>query len=145
MRYRPLLLLAATLATLSPPAFADSEQARKDYRLHCSGCHQADGSGRPENDIPDMRGSLSHFLRSAAGRQFLVQVPGTSQSALSNGEIASLLNWMLGRFSPGEIPAGFQPYSEAEVAAYRAQPLTDVFATRAAIVKEINAIGYPLR
>lgn len=128
-----------TLASAVHGADAGSPQA--NYMLHCSGCHGIDGSGSPGAGIPTMRNSLGHFLRVPGGRDFLVQVPGTSQSALPNGAVAELLNWILGKFSPGEMPLGTPPYSEPEVAKLRNQPLDDVPAFRAEIVGQLKNIG----
>jgi hypothetical protein len=89
-----------------------------------------------------MRNAVGHFLRLPEGRAFLVQVPGTSNSALSDAEIAVLLNWMLPQFSKKEIPPGFKPYTTGEVAALRGRRLDDVFATRTAIVKRLADMGY---
>jgi hypothetical protein len=100
-----LALLAAALL-LSGSALADANlAARRQYILHCTGCHQADGSGVPSGGVPDMRSQLGHFLKVPEGRAFLVKVPGTSNAALSNSDIARLLNWMLRSFSASD-PAG---------------------------------------
>jgi hypothetical protein len=88
-----------------------------------------------------MRGALGHFLRLPEGRDFLVQVPGTSQSALSDAEVAEMLNWILQSYSPEQIPAGFKPYTKQEVTALRSRPLDDVSGRRAAIVKRLAEQG----
>lgn len=121
---------------------AAADRNRNNFLLHCSGCHQQDGSGSPENGIPSMQGRVSHFLRLAEGRAFLVQVPGTSQSALGDAAIAELLNWMVKQFSRDEIPPDFIPYSAAEVARLRVQRLSDVPAKRAAVVGSLRDMGY---
>jgi len=87
-------------------------------------------------------GAVGHFLRLPEGRAFLVQVPGTSNSALSDAQIAVLLNWMLPQFSREEIPPDFVPYTAEEVTRLRNQRLDDVAATRAAIVTRLAAMGY---
>ena len=46
-----LLLLTALL----PLAALAGERPRINYLLHCSGCHQPDGSGSAENGIPNMK------------------------------------------------------------------------------------------
>ncbi|HET7774852.1 MAG TPA: hypothetical protein VFK74_00630 [Azospira sp.] len=142
-RLLSMLLLGLTGLTTLPAMAGDV--AKRNYLLHCSGCHQADGSGSAENGIPDMRRNLGHFLRTADGRAFVVQVPGTSQSALGHAEVADLLNWLLPAISAAEVPPGFQPFSAAEVAAYRGAPLPDVFATRGRIVEAVRGLGYPLQ
>lgn len=119
-----------------------ADRSRNNFLLHCSGCHQQDGSGSPENGIPSMRGRVSHFLRLPEGRAFLVQVPGTSQSALGDAAVAELLNWMVNQFSRDEIPPGFIPYTAAEVARLRALRLSDIPAKRAAVVGSLRDMGY---
>jgi mono/diheme cytochrome c family protein len=112
-----------------------------NYMLHCSGCHGQDGSGSPEVGIPNVRGSLGHFFKAPNGREFLIQVPGSSQSPLSNAETAELLNWMVKTFSPNEIPAGTAPYTTAEVARLRSAPLADAPARRNEIVRLLKEQG----
>lgn len=129
------------LALTSLVHSADAGSPLANYMLHCSGCHGADGAGSPRAGIPTMRNTLGHFLRVPGGRDFLIQVPGTSQSALPNGAVAELLNWILGKFSPGETPPGTPPYTEQEVAELRSHLLADVPASRAQIVGQLRNIG----
>lgn len=138
------LMSAMVLACLAIPASAatPASHARTNYMLHCSGCHQQDGGGNPENGIPDMKNKVGHFLRDADGRDFLVQVPGTSQAALNDAQIADLLNWMVHAFSAEQVPAGFRPYSTEEVTRLRSHRLDDVPAFRAAIVDRLGRLGY---
>jgi mono/diheme cytochrome c family protein len=119
-----------------------ADRNRSNFLLHCSGCHQQDGSGSPENGIPSMKGRVSNFLRLPEGRAFLVQVPGTSQSALGDAAVAELLNWMVNNFSRDEIPPEFIPYTAIEVARLRALRPSDVPAKRAAIVGSLRDMGY---
>lgn len=119
-----------------------ADLGRQHYVLNCAGCHQFDGTGSRSHEIPNMRGAVGHFLRLPEGRAFLVKVPGTSNSKLTDGEIATLLNWMVAEFSRREIPPDFVPYTTAEVTRLRSHPLDDVAATRAAIVAKLAAMGY---
>lgn len=139
-------LAATVLAVLlgAVPALAHAGpdgKARAQYILGCAGCHQVDGSGVSRSGIPTMRNQLGHFLSLPDGRAFLVKVPGTSNSAFSNADVARMLNWMAHAFSEATLPAGFTPYTEAEVAAYRKAPLDDVPGARAAIVAQLAARG----
>lgn len=130
------------LALLSSPAWAaDAGSPRMNYMLHCSGCHGQNGSGSEGAGVPNMRGALGHFLKAEHGREFLIQVPGTSQSALSNDEVAELMNWILKNFSKGQVPANTAPYTTAEVAMLRANPLVDVAGRRSEIIKNLQAQG----
>ena len=109
-----------------------------NYKLQCMGCHTPDGSGA-EGRVPSMRSTLLPFSAVAAGRQFLVQVPGASQSTLSNAELADLLNWMIENLSSEPRGVVFKRFTAAEVASYRRKPLVDVGATRERL---LNAPGH---
>jgi hypothetical protein len=129
------LLLAAALA-----APAAAERPEIHYLLHCQGCHRADGAGSPHG-IPALRGSVGRFLAVPGGRAYLVRVPGSALSPLSDGELAALLNWMIGRFGPADAARDLDPYSAAEVGRYRGEPLVDVAAMRARLIERIDAIS----
>jgi hypothetical protein len=110
---------------------------RINYMLHCQGCHLPDGSGTPEK-VPALRNTVGRFLHVAGGREYLIQVPGTAQSALTDAEVAAVLNWILENFSKEELPADFAPYSTVEVTRLRRQPLADVSAVRAGLVARMS-------
>ena len=128
-------------ATVDPPASA-AAAGRGYYTLHCAGCHQTDGTGSAAHEIPNMKGTVGHFLRLPEGRAFLVQVPGTANSPLSDAQVAVLLNWMLPQFSQAELPPGFVPYTAGEVTRLRNDRLDDVAGTRAALVTRLAGMGY---
>ncbi len=146
MRRRCLRLalpLAAALAGL--PAAASAEPARVLYMLHCQGCHLADGSGKP-GEVPSLAGALGRFPCVSGGRAYLVQVPGSAHSPLSDAELASVLNWMVARFGPAEEASALVPYDAAEVMRHRASPLVDVAATRAELLRRMaGSRGGPCR
>jgi mono/diheme cytochrome c family protein len=144
-RLRFGVVLACTLPiVVAASASLAAEPGRNYYVLNCAGCHQMDGSGSAAHEIPNMKGAVGHFLRLPEGRAFLVQVPGTSNSALTDAEIAVLLNWMLPQFSRAEMPPGFVPSTADEVTRLRKQRLDDVAGTRAAIVTRLAGMGYPV-
>ena len=93
------------------------------------GCHLEDGSGAP-GKVPSLRTTLIPFAQTPAGRRYLVQVPGTSQSALSDREIAELLNWMIRSLSDRAVPRGLGDFTAGEVGSYRSERLRDAAATR---------------
>ncbi len=132
------LLLAGVSGLLAGEALADT--AKKNYRLHCMGCHQADGRGAPDNGIPSMRGEVGHFLRVPEGRAYLSQVPGTLNTPLSDGETAELLNWVMVNIGRDSLPAGFRPYSADEVAAYRASVPQDIPGMRLRLLRQLEAL-----
>ena len=128
--------VALALLLISPP-LAATEPAEADYMLNCQGCHLPDGSGFPARQVPDLRNQMARFLAVPGGREFLVQVPGAAQTALNDADLARLLNWMLLRFSAAQLPADFRPYSAAEVAPLRRQPLAQVNQVRSALLERL--------
>jgi mono/diheme cytochrome c family protein len=104
-----------------------------NYKLDCQGCHLPDGSGLA-GSVPSIKGELVRFLSVEGGRAFLIQVPGSANSKLSDADLADLMNWLL--IAKGGATAGsFKEYTADEVAAYRASRLVDVNGVRAQLVK----------
>jgi mono/diheme cytochrome c family protein len=142
------LALAAGCAGLLSQALADPGYApvlrtppvQASYMLNCMGCHLADGSGAP-GKVPSLRDSLARLAMSAAGRRYLVQVPGASQSALTNAELARLLSWMVRDLSAAGAPRGFKDFTTSEVAGYRGTPLLDARAMRARLLRAPRRSG----
>jgi hypothetical protein len=138
------IVAGVALAAVAVGAPRGARPPETNYLLVCSGCHLRDGAGLPHAGIPRMKDKLGYFLRSDAGRAFLVQVPGTSSAPLTDREVAELLNWMLARFSPAEVPASAAPYTESEVTVLRARRMDDVAAIRARVVQELRRTGAPI-
>jgi mono/diheme cytochrome c family protein len=86
--------------------------------LHCMGCHTSDGSGEPGR-VPSVRETLLPRASTEAGRKYLVQVPGSAQSRLSNADLAEVLNWMIRNLTPESQRQPFKPYTAEEVARLR--------------------------
>jgi|TARA_B100002003_G_scaffold249552_1_gene286202 hypothetical protein len=112
---------------------------RSDYMLNCQGCHLPDGSG-VIGKVPSFA-DLGDFLTVDGGREFIVRVPGTAQSKLSDANTARVLNWILGNFSASSLPAEFVPYSREEVAVLRSVRLDDVGSERARLIRKIEESG----
>ncbi len=142
-RLRPVAAIAAlALCGIAGPGYAEVvEPVRADYMLACQGCHLDDGRGFPARGVPKLTAYFGNFLKVPGGREFLVQVPGSAQSDLSNERLAALLNWMLRTFSPNQLPANFVDYGAAEVGRLRTHPLVTVAATRVELVRRIDKIG----
>jgi len=124
---------AAVFAAALGSARIAAADPHEDYMLHCQGCHGPGGEGLA-GSVPSFRDNVARFVAVPAGREYLVRVPGTSQSELSDARIAALLNWLLHAFSPKQIPADFVPYDEAEVARVRHPPLLNVQAVRSGLL-----------
>jgi mono/diheme cytochrome c family protein len=104
--------------------------------LNCQGCHAADGRGL--NDIPAMADFVGTFLKVEGGRAYLVRVPGSANSPLSDQALADVLNWILLTMSPEQLPQPFMLYDAEEIASFRQQPLTDAAATRARLLAKLK-------
>jgi mono/diheme cytochrome c family protein len=111
---------------------AHAETPRVNYMLQCQGCHGAEGRGAP-GTVPTLAG-VGRFLAVPGGREYLVRVPGSSQSALADAELAEVLNWMIREFDPRD----FAPYTAEEVARVRRPPLDDVTAARRELLQKLG-------
>lgn len=136
------VVMLAQSAVAQPPVPINVERATTNYRLNCQGCHLPDGSGLP-GVVPTMKGLIGNFLTVPGGRDFLVQVPGSSFSPLSDAELAELLNWILLTMSGEQGTADFEPYTEAEVQQTRQRLLVDVAKVRETLVN--SRTGTPPR
>lgn len=114
-----------------------------NYQLQCAGCHLGNGMGSPANDTPRMTGFVGNFLKVPGGREFLVRVPGMSQSALNDGQLAELLNWLLGEggMAGNSSPVDYLPYTAEEVTALRRKAMLNVPGTRAGLIQAMRAQG----
>jgi mono/diheme cytochrome c family protein len=124
-----IALVAALPAAAEPPRIL--------YMLHCQGCHLEDGAGKP-GEVPALAATLGGFAALPGGRAYLVQVPGSANSPLSDAELAAVLNWMLASFASPADATSFVPYDAAEVARHRAAPLVDVTAIRSDLVRRMG-------
>jgi mono/diheme cytochrome c family protein len=125
-----LLGLAGALALADEPA-----RAKQHYQLHCMGCHGEDGAGL-EGRVPSLRGTLARISSGDPGRDYVMRVPGVTQSTLSSAELAEVLNWAITEFSDAAVARGTRPFTAAEVARARSQPLLEIGAARARVVSE---------
>ena len=117
-----LLIILAVLLLSGGVEAADDSQAR--YLLHCRGCHLANGSGLPP-DVPTLVDEIGRLVASPAGREYVVRVPGVSQSALDDEDLAVVLNWILETFNADTLPADFRSYSAGEITEAREKVLAD--------------------
>jgi mono/diheme cytochrome c family protein len=127
----------AALASLGADALASPTH---DYVLHCMGCHGATAEGVP-GKVPPLAHTLIQFMRSPAGRHYVLRVPGASNSTLTDSQLAEVLNWIATRFGGEQPSAPVAPFTAPEVAAQRHVPMASVQATRREVVKELAATG----
>jgi hypothetical protein len=116
------------LCCQSVQAEINDERAHSNYQIFCQGCHSPKGDGN--GGVPQMKGLVGHFLKSTQGREYLVQVPGSANSALDNEQLAEVLNWIIKNFADDSAPADWRRYSAEEVEVLRQSPLLEVVAFR---------------
>jgi len=135
-----LRVLFVTASVASGAAARADQSLQTLYTLNCSGCHGAGGLGVPEAGIPNLN-EAGRYVRTTLGREYLIEVPGLSQSRLDDATAARLLNWVLRKFSAERLPPDFKPYSAAEVTRFRADKVSDPKARRDAILAELRDRG----
>jgi len=141
---RIIFVIMSLLVVLVSPftsAEINRQRALDNYIMLCQGCHLPDASGVPDK-VPSIKDFAGHFLRVEGGREFLIQVPGSANSALDDVELTELLNWMLLEFSAQELPENYQPLTVAEVGVLRKDPLTEVVHSRQKLVDAIARLGF---
>jgi mono/diheme cytochrome c family protein len=146
-----VMLAAAIALALGGTACASGEAV---FAANCAVCHQSDGQG-VQGIYPALADTVGRYVEASAGRAYLVHVVafgmtgaiesrGTAYNGfmqpwtqLSDAQIAAVLNYILSGFNAKILPAGFKPYTAAEVKGLRAasKSFDQVHAERAAIVK----------
>lgn len=124
----PILALAG-VAGIMRFAAADPQA---DYLLHCGGCHRPDASGAPPS-VPSLAGTLGRIAATAEGRDYLVRVPGASQTPLTDEALAAVVNWVLLTFNADALPPDFEPLTGREVGRSRRNVLADPLKMRRAL------------
>ena len=111
------------------------------YLTSCGGCHGVEGVSAPR-DVPTLRHLTGSFLCTRQGRQFIVRLPDVALSTLSDRMLTAVMNWVV--FDLGapasRAPQG-RPYTVAEVARLRREPLTQTGLTayRNEVVAQLQA------
>jgi cytochrome c553 len=116
------LALSLLMSVLPDTAF--SATPRINYLLHCSGCHLPGGQGNPPN-VPTLLQELGRMMGVAAMRTYVVRVPGSAYSSLSDEELTAVANWILEEFNAETLPVDFVPLSTTEVTRARQESLPD--------------------
>ena len=80
-------------------------------------------------------------MRSPEGRNYVLRVPGAASSALSDEQLAAVLNWLAVTYDSSATANQPAPFTSTEVAAVRHQPLLSVLATRSAVVQNLSTTG----
>jgi cytochrome c553 len=133
--------LAQTAGWVAALALARTVAAgpEQDYVLYCMGCHGVTAQGVPGR-IPPLAGALARFMRTSAGRNYVLRVPGAANSVLSDAQLAAVLNWLAAYYRNPDDPLP-QPFTVQEVTDVRHIPLADVQTTRREVVSALAATG----
>ena len=107
---------------LAVPAFTKPES---NYLLGCGGCHGEKGISNSKL-VPDLHDQVGFYLNIPEGRAYLVRLPNVAFSIMSDQELTDVLNFMVFRIGGASVPAHTAPYTVAEVARLRKQPLNEV-------------------
>ena len=99
-------------------------RAKFNYQMLCMGCHTPAGIGN--GHVPQMKGFIGNFLKFQEGREYLVRVPGSANSALDNSQLAEVLNWMILTYAEASLPEKVVPYTADEISALRPNPFFEV-------------------
>ncbi len=132
---RRILPGAILCALLTPPCPAAPPEVipslpkpQADYLLNCGGCHGLNGLSNGML-VPDLQSQIGYFLRLHEGREYLVRLPNVAFSAMSDEELAAVLNFIVFQIGGTGVPGDAARYSAAEVAALRRRPLNEVSLT----------------
>lgn len=127
--------LCCLVSTASATEIND-KRAKFNYQMLCQGCHTPDGSG--VKDVPQIKGFIGNFLANKKGREYLVRVPGSANSALNDKDLAEVLNWIILEMGDKSIPKNLQRYTADEVAKLRKNPLFEVVEYRKQLLLELS-------
>jgi hypothetical protein len=138
--HRALAVACAVASFIHGGCGAAHASPAQDYMLNCMGCHGTQAQGVP-GKIPPLANSLSRFMRTPEGRNYLLRVPGAANSALSDAQLAAVLNWLAVTFDASATADSLAPFTSEEVSRVRPTPLASVIATRSAVVRDLAATG----
>jgi len=136
-RFSTLVLAAAAASVLAGAAHGSPQQ---DYVLYCMGCHGPQAEGVP-GKVPPLAHALGRYMRTPAGRNYVLRVPGAANSVLSDAQLAGVLNWLAQTFDAAELSGDVPLFTAAEVTSLRHSPLPSVLATRREVVGALAATG----
>jgi hypothetical protein len=69
--------------------------------------------------------TLGPIVSSPEGRDYIVRVPGASQTPLNDERLAEVMNWVLTTFNADTLGTSFKPLTGTEVGRSRRQVLAD--------------------
>jgi hypothetical protein len=140
MAHRAVAVACVVASFIHGGSGAAHASPAQDYMLNCMGCHGTQARGVP-GKIPPLANSLSRFMRTPEGRNYLLRVPGAANSALSDAQLAAVLNWLAVTFDASAAAGKLAPFTSDEVSRVRHMPLGSVLAARSAVVRNLAATG----
>lgn len=110
------------MSKMAANSTSDADRAKLNYELNCQGCHLPNGEGTIGR-VPKMAGIVGQFARFSESRAYLTRVPGVTNAALDNTELAEVLNYVVQTQDPENLPEDFKPFTAEEMAAGRQEAL----------------------
>src|SRR5882757_5518866 len=144
MRSGTLRTAAVALIVTALVSVIAQASPAQDYILNCMGCHGADAQGVP-GKVPPLANVLSRYMRTPVGRIHVLGAPGAANSALSDSQLAAVLNYVAVRYETGTPVNPPAPFTTREVSSVRhaASPPADlVLAASAPDTLYINGFVY---
>lgn len=120
-----LAQMSGSMAETRPSAVHAFTRPQSNYLLSCGGCHGENGISNSRL-VPDLQDQVGFYLNIPEGREYLVRLPNVAFSIMSDRELTDVLNFMVFRIGGASVPAHTAPYTIAEVARLRKQPLNEV-------------------
>ena len=108
-------------------------QAKVHYMLQCQGCHLASGKGTASG-VPDMTQYGALLLKQDRGRKFFIQVPGVSNAALDDEQLAEVLNYIVDDILKAE---GVAYFTAEEIALSRGRPIDNIVSYHAKLIETL--------
>jgi mono/diheme cytochrome c family protein len=128
-------LLLSALGGLTGPALGANEAGQRIFTERCALCHQEDAHGAA-GVAPSLVGTLAPYLASAEGKRYLAQVLVSGmigsidteghkfngmmpsfRAELSDGDIAAIINFVLGTFNGVSDAGASTPIAPDDVTA----------------------------
>jgi mono/diheme cytochrome c family protein len=157
-----LIALSARPAAADDAAFQWNTLGAQTYATVCAACHQPNGQGTP-GAFPALAGHAPTLLARPGGRDYLAQVVlyGLEGAITANGkpfnaampawgealndeQLAGALDYVLHSWDNDKaLPAGFQPFTPAEIAAARSAKMSaaQVYAHRGQVIPTVPALA----
>ncbi|WP_134681158.1 hypothetical protein [Paracoccus ravus] len=124
-------------AALAAPAEASEDHARRDYFLHCAGCHGLDGMGTRAGGMPAFPGSVGLIAAEDLGRAYMANVPGVMANSLDDHRIAGVMNYILRQWADETA----RPFDANEIGSHRAARVGDIVAMRRELAARLEGRG----